>query len=46
MNVTRIVWVYENPILYTEVYEVRQIDCHKALVSENYIAENLFSQVD
>jgi hypothetical protein len=35
-----------NPILDTRLYEVEYCDGHKAAISANIIAENLFSQVD
>jgi hypothetical protein len=35
-----------NPILDTRLYEVEYIDGHRAALSANIIAENLFAQVD
>ena len=37
---------HDNPILDTRVYEVKFPDGHKASLSANAIAENLFAQVD
>ena len=37
---------HDNPILDTRMYEVEYMDGHKAALSANVIAENLFSQVD
>ena len=34
---------HDNPMLGPRVYEVEYLDVHKASLSENYIAENLFS---
>ena len=36
----------DNPILDTRVYEVEYLDGHRASLSANTIAENIFSQVD
>ena len=36
----------ENPILDTRVYEVEYVDGHKASLTSNAIAQNMFSQVD
>ena len=36
----------ENPILYTRVYEVEYVDGHKASLTANAIAQNMFAQVD
>ena len=36
----------DNPILDTRVYEVEYLDGHKASLSPNAIAKNLFAQVD
>ena len=35
-----------NPILDTRIYEVEDIDGHKALLMANMIAENIFAQID
>ena len=37
---------HDNPILDTRVYEVEYLDGHRASLSANTIAENIFSQVD
>ena len=37
---------HDNPILDTRLYEVEYLDGHKASLTANTIAENLFSQVD
>ena len=37
---------HSNPILDTRLYEVEYLDGHKAALSANTIAENLFSQID
>ena len=37
---------HNNPILDTRLYEVEYLDGHKASLTANTIAENLFSQVD
>ena len=36
----------DNPILDTRVYEVEYLDGHKAALTANAIAENMYSQVD
>ena len=36
----------ENPILDTRIYEVEYMDGHRASLSANTIAENMFAQVD
>ena len=36
----------DNPILDTRLYEVEYVDGHKASLSANVIATNLFSQID
>ena len=36
----------ENPILDTIVYEVKYVDGHKASLTANSIAQNMFAQVD
>ena len=36
----------ENPILDTRVYEVEYVDGHKASLTANAIAQNMFAQVD
>ena len=36
----------DNPILDTRIYEVEYIDGHKASLSANMIAQNMFAQVD
>ena len=37
---------HDNPILNTRMYEVKFIDGQKSSLSANYIAENLFVQID
>ena len=37
---------HENPILDTRMYEVECVDGHKAAMTANFIASNLFAQVD
>ena len=41
-----IVTANENPVLDTRVYEVEYVDRHKASLTANYIAQNMFAQVD
>ena len=36
----------DNPILNTQLYEVEYLDGHKAAMSANIIADNMFAQVD
>ena len=36
----------ENPILDTRIYEVKYVDGHKASLTANAIAQNMFAQVD
>ena len=36
----------DNPILDTRLYEVEYVDGHKASLSANVIATNLFYQID
>ena len=36
----------QNPILDSQMYEVEYQDGHKASLSDNAIAQNMFSQVD
>ena len=37
---------HDNPILDSRVYEVEYLDGHKASLTANAIAENIFAQVD
>ena len=37
---------HDNPILNTRMYEVKFMDGEKSSLSANYIAENLFAQID
>ena len=37
---------HNNPILYTQIYEVEYKDRNKASLAANAIAENIFSQVN
>lgn len=36
----------ENPILYSLLYEVEYLDGYKEPLADNYISENLYSQID
>ena len=38
--------VDQNPLLDTRIYEVEYSDGHKTSLSANFIAENMFAQVD